>query len=234
MTTVFYAPPSAFQGDRVVLPEAEARHATKVLRLRAGAEIVVVDGQGGRFEVALTHTAIGAAEGRVTAATQEAPPAPLTLALGLLKAEERFEFALEKAVELGATRIVPLLTARVEGQRARLDRLKGHAVAAMKQSLRAHLPEVTAPQPLAAVAGPGALLLHEQAPATALLADLLPAPGEAVTLLVGPEGGFTEAEVAAATAAGARLCSLGPVRLRAETAAVATIAAVYFHRLRTA
>ncbi len=231
MTTAFYVPPDAFAGARVVLPEPEARHATRVLRLRAGAEIEVVDGQGGRYRVRLTHTAIGEAEGEVVAREHEPPPPPFTLALGVLKADERFEFALEKAVELGVTRLVPLLTARVEARRVRLDRLHAHALAAMKQSLRAHLPEITAPQALADVLTPGALLLHESAPAEAILPRLLPAADAPVTLLIGPEGGFSDAEVAQATLAGARIASLGPVRLRAETAAVVGATLVYVHRL---
>lgn len=224
MTTTFYAPLDAFEGRRVVLPEAEARHATKVLRLRAGAEIAVVDGVGGWHRVRLVHTEVGRAIGEVVETTLLPPPPPLRLALALLKADDRFEFAVEKAVEIGATEIVPLRTARVEpGARVRAERVEGVAVAAMKQSLRAHRPRVHAPVALADVLGPDAVVLHEGAP----LADALAATSVAAampTLVVGPEGGFTDAELAAATASGARIASLGAARLRAETAAVVAVA----------
>lgn len=230
MTTVFYAPPEAFDGATVRLPDAEARHATKVLRLRAGAEIVVVDGNGGWHGVRLTHTEVGVAIGIVVATEQRPPPPPLRLALALLKADERFEFAVEKAVEIGVTEIVPLRTARVEaGAKLRAERVEGVVVAAMKQSLRAHRPRLAPLTPLADVFGPGAVVLHEGAPLSATLAAAL-ATGTVPTLVVGPEGGFTDAEVEIARAAGSAIASLGEARLRAETAAVVAVALAAFHR----
>lgn len=230
MTTVFFAPPETFSGSHVTLPDDEARHATKVLRLREGAELVVVDGQGGRHRVRLTRTAAWSAEGEVVDTERVPPPPPLTLALGLLKAEERFAFALEKAVELGVTRFVPLMTERTEARRVRLERLCAHAVAAMKQSLRAHLPVVSAPVPLDALLGAGAVLLHEEAPLTDALPAILADPLAPLTLLVGPEGGFSDGEISRARASGTRVASLGPVRLRAETAALVAAAAVFLSR----
>ena len=230
MTTVFYAPPETFAGTRVILPDAEARHVTKVLRLRPGAEVMVVDGEGGRHRVRLTRTSGWDAEGEVVATEQVPRPLPLTLGLGMLKAEERVEFALEKAVELGVTRFVPLVTERTVARRVRLDRLRAHAVAAMKQSLRAHLLEVTAPMALDALLGPGAVLLHEGAPLSDMLPTLLTDPARPMTLLVGPEGGFSDGETARANESGTRVASLGAVRLRAETAALVAAAAVYLSR----
>lgn len=230
VTTVFYAPPEMFDGARVVLPDAEARHATKVLRLRAGAEVVVVDGQGGRYTVRLARTSGWSVEGEVVGTVQVPPPPPLTLALGLLRAEERLEFALEKAVELGVTRFVTLLTERTEARRVRPERLRATAVAAMKQSLRAHLPEVAGPLALEALLGAGAILLHEGAPLPDALRTMLPGPAAPVTLLVGPEGGFSNGEIARARESGTRVASLGSVRLRAETAALVAATAVFLHR----
>lgn len=228
MTTTFYAPPEAFDGRRVVLPEAEARHATKVLRLRAGAEIAVVDGWGGWHRVRLVHTEVGKAVGEVVETEMQPAPPPLRLALALLKSDDRFEFAVEKAVEIGATEIVPLRTARVEaGAKVRHERVEGVVVAAMKQSLRAHRPRVHAPIDIAAVLGPHTVVLHEGAPLADTLAatfEAALATGGAPTLVVGPEGGFTDAELAAARVAGAHVASLGAARLRAETAAVVAVA----------
>ncbi len=241
MTTVFYAPPDAFTappggapgeiaaGSHLVLPEAEARHATRVLRLRAGAEIAVVDGVGGWHRVRLVHTEIGRAIGEVVGTERPAPPPPLRLALALLKSDERFEYALEKAVELGVTEIVPLDTARVEaGARFRSERARAAMVAAMKQSLRATLPRLHRPALLASVLGPASVVLHEGAPLTDALAGLrLASTDEApLTLVVGPEGGFSDAEIEAARAAGSPIASLGAARLRADTAAIVAVALV--------
>ncbi len=241
MTTVFHAPPTAFTtppdgapgeigiGSHVVLPDTEARHATRVLRLREGAEIVVVDGAGGWHRVRLVHTEIGRAIGDVVASERPPPPAPLRLALAVLKSDERFETAIEKATELGVTDIVPVISSRVEaGARFRGERARAVLVAAMKQSLRAHLPHLHAPAPLATVVGPRAVVLHEGAPLADTLARMLAAPvsddAAPLTLVVGPEGGFTDAELAAAVAAGASVASLGAARLRAETAAIVAVA----------
>ena len=237
MTTTFYAPPGAFAGTRVVLPEAEARHAVRVLRLREGDEVVVVDGVGGWHRVRLALTTREGAIGEVVETRRDVnePAAGLTLALPPLKAADRFEFAVEKAVELGVTAFVPLRTARTEG-RIKAARLEAHVVAAMKQSLRCRLPRLAAETPLAtllASAEGAVFLLHEAADSARTLPRRLAEvpPGAPVTVVIGPEGGFTPDEVRAAEAAGALVASLGPRRLRAETAALVACTAVLLHRL---
>jgi 16S rRNA (uracil1498-N3)-methyltransferase len=240
MTTTFYAPPDHFAGGRVRLPEDEARHAVRVLRHGVGDELVVVDGEGGRHRVRLTRADKQAAEGEVLATEREVgePPFPVRIALAPLKQPARFETFVEKAVELGVTEIVPLLTARTEQTRLKGDRLHGILVAAMKQSGRTRLPTFRDPTPLRALLDAPLeglrLICHEAAaPEAALAARLAEAPRPLpVTALVGPEGGFTEAEVAEAEAAGWAVVSLGPRRLRAETAALTVAAAVMVHAAR--
>ena len=236
MTTTFYVPSSHFQNDRVVLPDDEARHAVRVLRHAPGDEIVVVDGAGGRYRVRLTETDKRSAAGEVMAVEREVgePNYRLRIGLGTLKNASRFETFAEKAVELGVSEIVPLVTERTERMSLKAQRMENILVAAMKQSGRSRLPTLAEPQPLADALAEAAdlrILCHESADPEAMLPIVLSqAEGaSAITMLVGPEGGFSEEEVAEAEEAGWRVVSLGPRRLRAETAAIVAAAAVMLH-----
>lgn len=251
MTTPFYAPPEAFGPDgRVRLPDDEARHATRVLRLGAGDEVAVVDGAGGWHTVRLDDVAKDRAAGTVVATRREVgePSGPVVLALPPLKSADRFEWALEKAVELGVTDLVALRTARTEGRLPKEARLDALAIAAMKQTLRTRRLRVHTVALVALVGfrlpvwedGTGAgvalapVLLHESADPAAALDRVLArvdTAGAAPCVVVGPEGGFTPEEVAVAEAAGWPVASLGPRRLRAETAAVAACTALLLARL---
>jgi 16S rRNA (uracil1498-N3)-methyltransferase len=239
VTTPFYAPPDAFARGFVTLPPDEARHAVTVLRHAAGDEIVVIDGVGGRHRVTLAQVGRDAARGRVTATEREAgePPYALTVACGLVKNRGRYETFLEKATELGARRVVPLQTARTEKQGLKQPRAENILLAATKQCGRSRLPTLDAPTPFAealdALAPEADLMLlaHEAAaprPLARAVADHRAAHGvpDRLVVWVGPEGGFTDAEVEAAAAAGAVVVTLGPRRLRAETAAIAATALV--------
>ena len=237
MTTTFYAPPALITDGRVVLPDDEARHAVRVLRHRPGDEIVVVDGVGGRHLVRLTETDKRGAAGEIVATEREVgePPYHLTVALGTLKNASRFETFAEKAVELGVAEIVPLLTARTERMSLKPKRMENILVAAMKQSGRSRLPVFAEPTSIAEIltdrAGGLRILCHEAADPDAILPRVLDRLGvdEAITVLVGPEGGFSDDEVRQAQAAGWTVASLGPRRLRAETAAIVAAAAVMLH-----
>lgn len=236
MTTPFYAPPDSFHSSRVVFPEAEAQHAAHVLRKQSGDEVVVVDGVGGWHRVQLGHVSRRQVVGHVLETKREVgePERPVTIGLGVLKKRSRFETFVEKAVELGVSRIQPLRTERTERNAVRQDRLHSVAVAAMKQCQRSRLPRLSDVRSLKAflkrVAAdasspshvPHVLLCHEQAADAPPLGAVLQSLDDArpLCILVGPEGGFSEREVSAALEADARLVSLGPRRLRAETAGI--------------
>lgn len=239
MTTPFYAPPDAFHSARVVFPEDEARHAAQVLRKQPGDEVVVVDGAGGWHHVRLGHVSRRQVVGHVleTKADVGESSRPVTVAIGLLKKRSRFETFVEKAVEVGVHRIQPLKTARTERDTVRHERLQRIAIAAMKQCQRSHLPTIKTPMSF-----PGGLqtddgetddrlfLCHEQQSGAPLLARALAGHTKVpIRILIGPEGGFTDAEVETARAAGATVASLGPRRLRAETAGIvaATVATMH-------
>ena len=245
MTTSFYAPPSAFrEPDYVELPEEEAAHAVQVLRKRPGDEIVVVDGDGGWYRVRLDQLDRRKAAGKILERRREVgePVYELSIGLSLLKSRHRFETFLEKAVELGVGEVLPLLTHRTEQRRFRVDRARKILLAAMKQSGRSRLVRLAEPQPLADVlrdnsVAPGSgqaltLIGHERiAPEHSLSLALAGQPSaRTIRILIGPEGGFTEEEVAQARQAGYAPVSLGPRRLRAETAALVVASTVMITR----
>jgi 16S rRNA (uracil1498-N3)-methyltransferase len=239
MTTPFYAPPDAFRGSRVVFPEDEARHAVQVLRKQTGDDVIVVDGRGGWHRVRLGHVGPQQVVGHVLETQRDVGESArrVTIALGILKRRSRLETFVEKAVELGVNAIQPLQTARTERDTVRAGRLHKVAVAALKQCQRSRLPSIGDPKPLDALladeaeAGACVLMCHEHAPDAPPMSTwlrTLDASAPPLCILVGPEGGFAADEVDAATKAGAQLVSLGPRRLRAETAGIvaATLAAM--------
>lgn len=233
MTTNFYAPPSAFRSSRVVLPEDEARHLHTVLRGAEGDEMEVVDGEGGWYRVRIDHLSPDQVVGTIVERRENVgePEIDVTVALGLLKKRSRFETFAEKAVELGVRRIVPLQTERTERTSIRKDRLRNVMVAAMKQCRRSRLSALAAPQSpadlLTASEAEVRLVCHagdDAVPIRQALAEM--SPFQSALVLVGPEGGFTPSEVEEAVTVGCTPVSLGPRRLRAETAGIAALHAV--------
>jgi 16S rRNA (uracil1498-N3)-methyltransferase len=236
MTTNFYAPPSAFKGKRVVLPKDEVRHVRAVLRAREGDEIVVVDGQGGWHRVTINHLSPDQAIGTVQETRRDVGESDvyLTVGLGLLTKRSRYETFVEKAVELGARRIIPLHTAHTETDTFRYERIHNVMVAALKQCRRSRLPALSEPQTLDGVLGATEAdrrIICDGREAARPLPQVLDGVGGGtrVLVLVGPEGGFSEAEVDTAVNAGCTPVSLGPRRLRAETAGIAATHAVMLH-----
>ena len=235
MTTTFYAPPETIRGGHITLPEDEAHHAVRVLRKRAGDEIIVVDGAGGRHRVRLDRVGDSKAMGTVLETQREVGEAAydLTVGLGLLKNRNRFETFLEKAVELGVNAIVPLQTARTEKLGIKKQRAEKILVAAMKQCGRSRLPRLADPTPLGDALAEDdfdqQFICHERAPASTSLQQALESAATQPTLriLIGPEGGFAADEIADAQEAGAVPVGLGNRRLRAETAAIVAATAVH-------
>ncbi len=229
---------SATPGDELRLVGSEAKHAVTVQRCRVGEVIDLVDGKGSRASGPIIETAPDSLVVRVTDVRVDTDP-QVTLVQALAK-NGRDEQAVESAIELGATRIVPWAASRsivqwkgpkAEKARAQWESL---ATAATKQSRRAWIPEVDAVVTTAALvqrvraavtAGDRVLVLHEAA-ATPLVDLEWAHPHQPVWLIVGPEGGIAESEVEALTEAGAQAVLLGPHVLRASTAGPAAIAAL--------
>jgi 16S rRNA (uracil1498-N3)-methyltransferase len=235
MTTNFYAPPSAVRGQRIVLPESEARHAHSVLRADEGQELVVVDGEGGWHRVRIDHAAPEQVVGSIIETRRDVgePPVDVTVGIGLLTDRSRFETFVEKAVELGVRRIVPLRTRHTEADTLRRKRVRRVMIAAMKQCRRSRLPDLAPPQALddllARTTAALRLVCHGGGDAPPMLRVLDDEEGTDGTVLVGPEGGFSANEVERAVEAGCTPVSLGARRLRAETAGIAVVNAVLLH-----
>ena len=243
----FYAPPTAFAVDNqtVVLSAQEARHARDVLRLHPGDEVYVFDGAGKEFRCALRefdgHGAILDLGEEVEPARPESP-LQLALAIALLKGE-KFDLVVQKATELGVQRIVPLATERAdvrlpdgEDARKRVTRWRRIALEAAKQSGRAYVPEVTAPLTLESLlaisadkekksSGDVRLMFAERdGKSLSETSKNFVEPPTKIMAAVGPEGGWTGAEIETARAANWNIVTLGGRILRAETAAIAIVA----------
>jgi 16S rRNA (uracil1498-N3)-methyltransferase len=225
----FYSRPERIRGSSVTIEGEEFAHLVHVMRKHEGDEIRVVDGRGNAYDVTLGPLKKKAAAGTITAVYphHNEPSLGVALAVAVLKNPSKFDFLVEKVTELGVTEIIPLRTERTIPFHAKADRWRKLAVAAMKQSCRSFLPEVRDLTTLEDLIGRVEqfdlkLLAHERA------AEALPLPEvrrvRSAIILVGPEGGFSEEEVARCTAAGFLLFSLGERRLRTETAAIVAAA----------
>jgi 16S rRNA (uracil1498-N3)-methyltransferase len=228
----FYAPSLGPSDETVALDDEEAAHLVRVLRIEPGAEVHVFNGRGverlARVEIADRRGVVL----RVLSPVPSAPELPfaLTLAQAALKGDGMDE-VVRDAVMLGVTRIAALVTAYAEVSEAqlarghRLERWTRIAVSSAKQCGRAVVPDVEGPSSLETVlAEPGgrALVLVEPRAARDVVAvGALPAvtPGGAVTVVVGPEGGWSPQELQLATDRGATLVTLGSLTLRADAAA---------------
>lgn len=228
----FLVRPDAIEGRRVRFDKDETHHLRRVLRLGPGAVVEVADGTGHVYAVRLeTLDPEGATGAIVESGTPgRESPCAITLAQAVLKGE-RMDWLVQKATELGVTRIVPLLTERVVarptgGRPARWARIAREAV---KQCGRPVTPVVESPRPFDALLGEvsshDVAWLSWEGGGVPLAAAAREAgrPGR-VMLLVGPEGGLNRAEVERAVAAGARVVGLGPRILRAESAGLVVVA----------
>lgn len=232
-----FVEPGAVHGKSIVLDGAEGKHVAKVLRKRVGDALVCTDGTGrflhatiDRIDGGLVHAQIE----RTETDPREAGAPWSTVGLALLKGDH-FEMALEKMVEVGVHRVVPLIARhnvvkwKPDGGARKIERWQRIADAATKQSNRSWRVEVSAPMSLAEV-------VDAHADATVIVADEVERATslEALDLgptaphlgLVGPEGGFSDDEKEFLRTHGARAITLGPFRLRAETAAIVLAAAL--------
>jgi 16S rRNA (uracil1498-N3)-methyltransferase len=219
----------------VVLDGEESHHLVRVLRLGVGARVAVCDGRGRDFEAEFQGVAGGGAVLRLVGRLDPWGESPLDLSLGIgLAKGDALEAVIAQATEMGVKRILPFLSARSESltpERAarRLNRWQRLAREAMKSCQRSYLPEIDTPRDFRAIlAGPeeAKLLFWEEERSGGLQARLQEPRPASLRILIGPEGGFSPEEVTQARAAGYRVASLGPRRLRVATAALTALALV--------
>jgi 16S rRNA (uracil1498-N3)-methyltransferase len=243
----FYAPPDAFNANlqNVTLAADEARHLREVLRLKTGDEVYVFNGAGKEFHCRVEESRRDHAQLKILSEVDPArpeSPLSLTLAVALLKGE-KFDLVVQKATELGVTRVKPVVTKladirlRDESDAVRrVARWQRIALEAAKQSGRAVIPEITSPLSFESVLQNAVtnsqaamntselhgLMFSERDGQTLMQAKKrLTAKQSSLTALVGSEGGWTDEEIASARQAGWTIVTLGGRTLRAETAAIA-------------
>jgi 16S rRNA (uracil1498-N3)-methyltransferase len=228
----FYLPPDQWNSASPMLDEEESHHVLEVLRFGPGDHVTVFDGEGGEARADLV-----AVEGRrillrIGPAARSQPLAcAITLAQAIPKGKH-MDFIVQKATELGAARIAPLFSDRtvvqldVKDAEKKRDRWREIAIEACKQCGQNRVPDIAVP------VSPKAFLEKDEPSELMLIASLQPdargiktvlaehPPPRSVCVFVGPEGDFTPAEVALAKSKGCRPITLGPIILRAETAAL--------------
>jgi 16S rRNA (uracil1498-N3)-methyltransferase len=231
----FFAPPQNFHAKTVTLSADETKHLRNVLRLGSGDEVAVFDGIGGEYLCQVIISGKHFAELSVVERIEPQSPEStldLTLAVAVLK-HDRFDLVVQKAVELGVNRLVPLEVARFDVRAAdalkRSGRWKRIAMEATKQCGRARLIDIGVPVKLTDVinaADPAATVMFSEREGGALPSSFA---GRGLTAVIGPVGGWDDGELQAAKARSIPIATLGGRVLRAETAAIA-IAAVLQHR----
>jgi len=233
----FYFPDNLASGMRAALPAQAAHHAAKVLRLRTGDEIALFDGNGGEYAALINDIGKHGVTVQIGAHRAGERESPLSVTLvQAISSGDKMDLTLQKATELGIAHIQPLESersvVRLSGERAekRVIHWQGVVVSACEQSGRNQIPQVAAIRRfhdwlgIAEKSGPRLML----SPGAALRLRDLPRPEqpEPITLLIGPEGGFSEPEINSAQHAGFTPIRLGARILRTETAALAALAAM--------
>jgi len=228
----FYVKLEDVTNHGLTLRDDESKHLIRVLRKNVGDRIFVTDGNEMMYEAVIVE--IGKTDTRCTIAAMHRkynePSIDITLAVSLLKNPARFDYLVEKTTELGVRAILPLSCERTISHRGKHERLEKIALSAMKQCGRSWLPRIQPLQSIRSLIDNSShyqlkFILHEKTDSTHSIASELILHDDLHSLLiaVGPEGGFTEEEIAYAAHAGFKSISLGTRRLRTETAAIVAV-----------
>jgi 16S rRNA (uracil1498-N3)-methyltransferase len=239
--STFFIEPMAPDQDRTYIRGEEFTHLHRVLRLQTGADVRLIDGQGGEYRARISRMAPNQAEVTITARDM-APPSRLYLRLfQAVPRSKKMDMIVQKLTEIGVQEVIPVISehALVESRseakwQERLGRWQKIALEACKQSGRAVLPVIGQPLDFAAAVAKmrrsdEKMILWEREQAVSFREILATSPrGRQVAILIGPEGGFSAPEIALAREAGLVAVSLGRLILRTETAAMVAAAIVQF------
>lgn len=229
-----FLPSVVEDGSPITLSGPEARYVLTVLRMRTGDELTLLDGSGTAYLAVIksARQVSVSLDVRERLGAVPEPPGGIVLLQGVLKGR-KMDLVVQKATELGVKEIVPLITERSQLRETRkLERWRKIALEAARQSGRTAIPPVRAPVNIREFfrTGPGNLrgfIFWEEGGAP-LGTGGMPATGEEVFSAVGPEGGFSREEVRLAGENGLKAATLGPLVLRAETAAIAAVTLLQF------
>lgn len=217
---VFYAKELLSSQGFYTMDEPTSKYCIQVLRNEKGDKVLLADGKGTRYEAVITDDHRKKCVVQINShVTMPAPVPRLRIAIAFTKNTSRMEWFLEKAVEIGISEIIPLITQRMEKEKLKMERLENILVSAMLQSKQWYLPVLTEPQPFEKAIGVGTQLLiaHCLPDEKKHLLDVMQ-PGKDTLLFIGPEGDFTPEEITLALEKGCFPVSLGDTRLRTETA----------------
>lgn len=228
----FFVDPKDVHDSVALIRGEEFRHLSRVVRKKAGERVMLVDGADNSYEAVIRTVDRTLAECEIISSQHRAnePRTDVTLAVSLLRNPSRFDVLVEKATELGVRTIVPLICEHTIPKRDKHARLEKIALAALKQSGRSYLPPIkpttTFDEFLETSIGYSLRLIpHEKTEQSQFIGAVLHhhEDPKSVLILIGPEGGFSDAEIELATERGCIPISLGPRRLRAETAAICAV-----------
>ncbi len=230
MMDYFYSPLANLKGDLIIISGEEYNHLTHVMRKKIGDNIMISDGEGNAYQAIIINISKKQVEAKILEkyTHHNEPGRKLTLAVALLKNPSKYDFLVEKTVELGVHQIIPILTQRTIPRSAKVERWQKLSIAAMKQSGRSYLPKVLDPITfieLVSTLGDYSEKfifhnLHYNNENTYSFNTIHKLNLSNTLILIGPEGGFTDEEIALALNAGYKIVSLGSRRLRTETAAI--------------
>lgn len=214
--------PNINDAKTYVLEENESKHAIKVLRLKIGDTITLVDGKGYFYEAQITTDHSKKCEVKILSKTKETNTKPkLHLAIAPTKNNDRLEWLIEKATEIGISEVTPIICEHSERKVLKTERLEKRAIAAMKQSLKASLPIINQPLKLNEFLNLNTdyhkFIAHCYEESQEHFKNLY-SKGENCLILIGPEGDFSKSEIDLAIKHNFKPISLGKSRLRTETA----------------
>lgn len=231
---VFYAPEIATDSEVYTLDENESRHVVRVLRMRAGAHVTLIDGRGNLFEGLILIADAKRCTIKITSARLDFEPRDyrLHIAISPIKNTERFEWFIEKAVEIGIDEVTPLICKNSEKITTKEERIRNIIVSAMKQSLKAsntilHEPCLFNDFVRSNQMGKTMIAHCFKEDKREKIGDIYQMHDDA-TILIGPEGDFTREEISFAQSQGYTPIHMGNSRLRTETAGVAACFSIYF------
>jgi 16S rRNA (uracil1498-N3)-methyltransferase len=229
---IFYTPD--IHGLRYTLNEGESAHAVRVLRLKAGDGITLVDGKGGWYRAQICEIHHKHCEVDILEHQTDYGKRPYRLHIGIAPTKniDRFEWFIEKATEIGIDEITPLLCEHSERKQVNSERIQRIMTAAMKQSKKADLPQLNAITALGnwveTQGDAGCYYIAHCNESNLQSLKTAYRPGQTATIAIGPEGDFSMQEVTQALACGFKEISLGTSRLRTETAGIAACHSIYF------
>ncbi|NNF01218.1 MAG: 16S rRNA (uracil(1498)-N(3))-methyltransferase [Bacteroidia bacterium] len=220
------------RGQSATLDEVESRHCIKSLRLSKGDEIIVCDGSGSVYKAEIVDPHPKKCKLQIMELLESKRSAyKVHIALAPTKQNERTEWFLEKATEIGFTEFSPILCSNSERRKIKLERFDKILISALKQSHQALLPKLNDLQKFSKFIenadSPNKFIAHCRDASIALLQNSI-SKGEDALILIGPEGDFTEEEVELAIKAGFKPISLGKSRLRTETAGIVAVQTLAF------